>query len=80
MSSCFTRVRSALTKYRTGNCGKATLMPRFCACGSIMAWHSRMTSLSDIGSSDSESLPDSISARSRISLISSSRYHPALRI
>ena len=55
-------------------------MPLFCACGSIMAWHSSMTSTSDMGSSDSDSLPDSINARSRISLISSSRYHPALRI
>ena len=55
-------------------------MPRFCACGSIMAWHSNMTSASDVGSSDSDSFPDSISARSRISLISSSRYHPAWRI
>jgi hypothetical protein len=60
--------------------GKVTPMPRFCACGSIMAWHSSMTSASDTGSSDSDSLPDSISARSRISLISSSRYQPALRI
>ena len=55
-------------------------MPRFCACGSIIARHSRMTSASETGSSDSVTLPDSISARSRISLISSSRYQPALRI
>ena len=39
------------------NRGKVTLMPRFCACGSIMAWHSRMTSASETGSSDSDSLP-----------------------
>ena len=25
-------------------------MPRFCPCGSIMAWHSSMTSASDVGS------------------------------
>ena len=55
-------------------------MPRFCACGSIMARHSSMTSTSETGSRDSVTLPDSISARSRISLISSSRYQPALRI
>ena len=55
-------------------------MLRFCACDSIMAWHSCMTSASDIGSSDSTSFPDSISARARISLISSNRYHPALVI
>ena len=55
-------------------------MPRFCPCGSIIAWHSSMTSASDVGSRDSASLPDSICARSRISLISSSRYHPAWRI
>ena len=55
-------------------------MPRCCACGSIMAWHSRMTSASDTGSGDSDSFPDSIIARSRISLISFSRCHPAWRI
>ena len=55
-------------------------MPRFCACGSIMARHSSITSTSETGSRDSDTLPDSISARSRISLISSSRYQPALRI
>ncbi len=60
--------------------GKTTLMPRFCACGSIIVWHSRMISGSELASSDSDSFPDSISARSRISLISSSRYHPACRI
>ena len=56
------------------------LMPRCCACGSIIAWHSDMTSASDTGSSDSDSFPDSITARSRISLISSSRCQPAWRI
>ncbi len=45
-----------------------------------MVRHSFMISASDTGSSDSDSLPDSITARSRISLISSSRYHPALMI
>ena len=29
------------------NCGNVMPMPRFCACGSIIAWHSRMTSASD---------------------------------
>ncbi len=55
-------------------------MPRWRACDSVMDWHSRMTSASDTGSRDNDSLPDSITARSRISLISSSRYHPALVI
>src|SRR2546423_15694379 len=45
-----------------------------------MAWHSRMTSASDVGSFESDRFPDSIWARSRISLISSRRYHPARRI
>ena len=26
------------------------LMPRFCPCGSIIAWHSNITSASDVGS------------------------------
>ena len=34
----------------------------------------------DIGSGDSDNFPDSICARSRISLISFRRYHPPLRI
>jgi len=55
-------------------------MPRCCACGSIMARHSSMTPAIDTGSRVSIALPDSISARSRISLISSSRYQPAFRI
>ena len=55
-------------------------MPPLRACGSIIAWQSASTSASDIGSGDSDSLPDSIRARSRISLISSSRYQPACRI
>ena len=45
-----------------------------------MAWHSDMTSASDTGSGDSDTFPDSITARSRISLISFSRCHPAWRI
>jgi hypothetical protein len=45
-----------------------------------MARHSSITSASDTGSLDIVSLPDSISARSRISLINSSRYQPALMI
>ena len=55
-------------------------MPRCCACGSIMAWHSDMSSDNDTDSFDSDTFPDSITARSRISLISFSRYHPAWRI
>jgi hypothetical protein len=46
----------------------------------MMARHSIITSASDTGSLETVSLPDSIKARSRISLISSSRYQPALRI
>ena len=80
MRTCFTRVRSAWTTYGRPVGGKATVTARFCACGSIMAAHSRITSASDVGSSESDSRPDSISARSRISLIRSSRYQPARRI
>ena len=80
ISTCFSRVRSALTTCGISNCGKDIAMPRFLACGSIMARHSSMISASDTGSRDSDSLPDSISARSSISLINSSRYQPALSI
>ena len=45
-----------------------------------MAWHSAIMSASNTGSSDSDTLPASIAARSRISLISFSRCHPAWRI
>ncbi len=41
MRTCFKRVRSASTKHGTSNWGKVILMPRFWACGSIMAWHSQ---------------------------------------
>ena len=78
--TCFSRVLSARTKLGVSKRGKCMPMPRSCACGSIMAWHSSMTSFSETGSRDSVSLPASIRARSRISLINSSRYHPALRI
>jgi len=80
MRTCFRRVRSARTKQGFASAGNSSRMPRFCAVGSIMARHSTMTSVSDTGSSDSESFPDSMTARSRISLISCSRYHPAWRI
>ncbi len=52
-------------------------MPSCCACGSIMAWHSDMTSANDTDSVDSDTFPDSITERSRISLINFSRCHPA---
>ncbi len=55
-------------------------MPRCFACDSIRALQSSMTSASELASTDIDSFPDSISARSRISLISFSRYHPACRI
>src|ERR1700733_3036810 len=45
-----------------------------------MAWHSDMTSDNDTDSGESDTLPDSITARSRISLINLSRCHPAWRI
>ena len=64
----------------SSNWGKVMLMPRCCACGSIMVRHSDMTSDNDTDSGDSDTLPDSITARSRISLISLSRCHPAWRI
>ena len=43
--------------------------PPFWAWGSIMAWHSRRTSPRDIVSSESDSFPASMVARSRISLM-----------
>ena len=80
MTICLRRVRSAQTKKGRSKRGKVMLMPRCWACGSIMAWHSAMTSASETGSSESDTLPDSITARSRISLISFSRCQPAWRI
>ena len=80
MRICFNRVRSELTKQGLSNSGKVMLMPRCCACGSIIARHSSMTSSSDTDSPDSETVPASITARSRISLIRFSRCHPATRI
>ena len=44
MNTCFIRVRSALTKHGIAKREKTTLMPRFFACGSIIAWHSSITS------------------------------------
>ena len=79
-SPCFTRTRSALTSQVLSKGRKLIWMSRCCACNSVMDWHSRRISISDTGSCDSVSLPDSITARSRIWLISSSRYHPALVI
>ena len=80
MRICFTRVRSARTKQGLSNWQNRMLMPYFCACGSIMVWQSSVTSPSDMDSKDTGSLPDSIMARSRISLIKFNRYHPAWRI
>ena len=45
-----------------------------------MAWHSDMSSDNDTDSFDSDTCPDSIPERSRISLISFNKYHPAWRI
>ena len=80
MTICFKRVASALTKMGLASLGKVIWMPRCCACGSIMDWHSDKTSASDTDSIDNDTCPDSITARSRISLISFSRCHPAWRI
>src|ERR1700681_2752752 len=60
--------------------GKVMVIPRFRPCGTNMAWHSRRTSVREVGSIDSTSLPDSIWERSTISLISSNRCHPERRI
>jgi hypothetical protein len=78
--TCLMRVRSALTQYAASLWGELIRMPRRCARGSIIEWHSSSSSLSETGSTDIESFPDSIVARSRISLINSSRYQPAFRI
>ena len=80
ITTCFTRVRSAWTNQAESKGRKFVWMPCFCACDSIMVWHSRMTSISGTGFRDRVSLPDSILARSRISLINSSKYHPPWRI
>ena len=37
--------------------GKVILMSRLCACDSIMAWHSSMTSAIDKGSGESDCFP-----------------------
>src|SRR3989337_1760804 len=58
MRTCFARVRSARTKYGMSNRGKVMLMPRCCACGSIMDWHSDMTSANDTGSGEIDNFPD----------------------
>jgi hypothetical protein len=45
MRTCFTRVRSAVDMEWDRHTGETVMpMPRCCACGSIMAWHSDMTS------------------------------------
>ena len=80
MRTCFSRVRSALTKYGMPDGGKVIVIPRFRPSGAIMAWHSRRTSVREVGCIDSTRLPASIWERSTISLISSSRYHPDRRI
>ncbi len=74
------RVRSARTYHGVSGRRNDMPIPRPRACGSIIDWHSSITSSSETGSSESVSLPDSMSARSRISLIRSSRYQPDLRI
>src|SRR3954470_3144640 len=78
--TCLMRVRSALMKQALSNVGNVMRISRECACGSIIARHSSMTSANETGSRDKVALPDSMSARSSISLINSNRYQPALRI
>ena len=79
-TTCFRRVRSARTSQSSGGAVRWTWMSAFRAMGSTMARQSASTSPSAIGSIDIDTRPDSMSDRSRISLISSSRYHPACRI
>ena len=80
ISTCFSRVRSAVTKHGPTKVGKARWMPRFCARGTIIWWHSAKTSGRETGSSERVSRPDSTTARSRISSISPSRNQPAFKI
>jgi hypothetical protein len=80
MTICFKRVWSALTKTGSAKWGKVMLIPRVAACSSVKLWISERTSDKDTDSFDSDIFPESIAARSRTSLISSKRYHPAWRM
>ena len=50
------------------------------ANGSISKAHSRIISFSNTGSNDNGCLPDSICAKSKISLINSNKYQPPCKI
>ena len=76
-STCFKRVRSAPTKQGTAKRGNVNVTLRFCAWGSIIAWHSFKISPNDTGSNDNANRPDSTCAKSSTSLIKSSKYQPA---
>ena len=80
ISTCFNRVRSAWTKHFASKPRYATESSRFCACTSTNDRHSSITSSSSTASGDSDTSPDSMTLRSRISLISLRRCHPDWRI
>ncbi len=75
-STCFRRVRSALTLSGV-SIGNSKRMPRCADAVRVSAWHSSSTSCSSTGSRLIDSLPDSICARFRTSLISVSKWLPA---
>ncbi len=75
-STCLSRVRSALTLSGV-SIGNTSRMPRCAEAVRVSAWHSSSTSRSSTGSRLIDTLPDSICARFRISLISVSRWLPA---
>ena len=51
ISTCFNAGAVGVDEARAcRSAGRSCAMPRFCACGSIIAWHSSMTSASDTGS------------------------------
>ena len=79
-STCFKRNRSAWTKEGAAKAVQVNSRPRVRPWASTVDWQVARTSPRDTGSAERDSRPDSITARSRIWLISSSRYHPAWRI
>ena len=71
--TCLTFVRSPLTKQGISNCGNVMVTLRFLACAWARPWHSSITSPKETGSCNKGNLPDSITARLKIWLVSSSR-------
>jgi len=77
ISACLTRVWSAWAKQVGSTLAKLILMPRCCARRSDHGLHSSSTSDSDKGSSDSDNLPDSITASVEDFVDQVQQYQPA---